>query len=253
MSTLRIKLVLAVLLTFLLLFTAVSSAEIKTEQWVSIPAFGPQASNLLVKSGNRDIVYISVRAKLFNTTNRGLSWERMCVFSAKEGRCVLPLYIAEDPIAVGTIYVGAREGLFKSIDGGKEWSDLSAGILTDVSWIKVIDSMKIYARSGGKLYKTINGGRSWGDISPGKVVSSISRDRKSEVMYVVADYILRSEIFYSDDGGLKWQKKNFKAKVSDGRRKRDVTGWVDLRIHPLDNKLLFAWCRSGGGDHKSVI
>lgn len=217
---------------------------------MSIPVFGPQFDEILVKTNDSNTVYIIAVGKLFKTKNGGLSWEYLYVPHPKwKGEYVTPSHLAQDPTSKETIYVGASHGLFKSIDGGKNWTDLSAGVLKNVSWIKVIDSMKIYVLSEGKLYKTMNAGKSWGDITSPATINFIAMDPKSEIIYTIKDPIVYpSDIFYSNDGGLNWQKKVFNAKVLEhGKKYYDCKRWTHLKISPLNNKLLFALCDVLGG------
>jgi len=235
----RVKLIF--ITTCLLLLRTFFYAEIKTEQWISIPVFGPVINDILVESSNSNMAYITKSKELFKTINGGLSWERGSIppLNTYEEENII---LAEDPFSIETIYAGIKNGLFKSIDGGKNWTDLSAGVLKNVSFIKVIDSMKIYVLSGGKLYKTINGGKSWGDITPQFEIGFIEIDRRTETIYTVSKSDL--VIFYSDNGGLTWQEKLFLAKVLEENGKYyDCKNWLELRIHPLNSKLLLGRCQ----------
>jgi len=247
-----------ILLSFLISPWTIFSLEINKEQWISIPVLGPPVHDILVRNNDSNIVYIIAgkKQRLFKTQNGGLSWEYLPIsYTDRITQLATPLCIDEDPTSVDTIYVGTKQGLFKSTDGGKNWNDLSGGVLKwkDISWIKLIDSNKIYVLSEGRIYKTLNGGKSWGDISPPIEIDFITMHSKSEEIYAINRKIIPSQIFYSDDGGLTWKKKTFKAKISEvstrGKKNYyDITNFEELRISPLNNKLLFALGETFGGD-----
>jgi photosystem II stability/assembly factor-like uncharacterized protein len=94
------------------------------------------------------------------------------------------LALAIDPAAPNTLYAGAYETvaghfsgrIFKTIDGGANWSETSVGIAgQDVRALLIdpTDSNTIYAGTGGSLvdpsgvYRSTDGGLTWNSISIG--------------------------------------------------------------------------------------
>ena len=70
-----------------------------------------------------------------------------------------------DPQQAGVLYVGHREGVSRSVDGGKTWETRNRG-LTNINIralaISALDSQVLYAGTNGKgLFHTVDSGLSW--------------------------------------------------------------------------------------------
>lgn len=232
-----------IILVNILFFNLSFSNPSETDRWVSIPTIGPDIFDILCKKEEINTLFAITRNGLFATNNAGMNWE---LLSSLKGS--IPLNIDIDNSS-GVIYLATRDNLFKSTDGGKTLINIGAGILRRISWIKVIDSMKIFCLSDGKLYRTINGGKSWADITPPCNIISIDIDTTGEVIYISAgsSIVEKSKIFYSENGGETWLEKECPAKVLEqNNRNYDCEIWHCIRIHPLDNKQLFGFCQVNG-------
>src|SRR5215813_1875121 len=82
------------------------------------------------------------------------------------------LSIAIDPNDPNTIYADTLgAGIFKSINGGENWSEINAG-LTDRNVRALVsdpkDSNTVYAGTDrGGAFKSTNGGESWSEVNNG--------------------------------------------------------------------------------------
>jgi photosystem II stability/assembly factor-like uncharacterized protein len=106
--------------------------------------------------------------------------------------------------------------LYKSINLGTEWTDISgplAGIDTFVS-LKVApsDPNCIYAGSGNKLYRTTTGGMPWHDITAGLPVASnyltdvtVSDTDPNLVWVTFSGYNAADKVYKSQTGGETWE------------------------------------------------
>jgi len=140
--------------------------------------------------------------------------------------------VAVDPQSPGTVYA-ANNGsspsgpsqVFKSIDGGANWSTLSAlpmpgqtvGII-DALAIDPITPGTVYAYGQGGLFKSIDGGESWVDtgfpasvrtpaIDPRGVTTLAIDPQNPEVIYAgtfVCSGLCGGRVFKSTDGGHTW-------------------------------------------------
>ncbi len=91
-------------------------------------AIDPVAANMLYAAAN------TANAVLFKTTDGGARWQPSDNgLSATVGGVVMrmaPVTLAIDQVAPATVYAGAPLGVFKTIDGGSNWSLASSGLAT---------------------------------------------------------------------------------------------------------------------------
>ena len=108
-----------------------------------------------------DRVYTATLVGLYQTMNAGESWSRI-------GESLPDHMLSElllDPRQAGVLYVGHREGVSRSEDGGTTWETRNTG-LTNMNIralaISSLDSQILYAGTNGRgLFVTIDSGLSW--------------------------------------------------------------------------------------------
>jgi hypothetical protein len=193
----------------------------------------PSSPNTLY--GGRDKVYKSV--------NGGNSWLPMNGNNVLDSNAVLALevsttnanlvYAATAPVIVPQV------GLFKTINGGASWTNVTAGIpnryIMDIE-IDPVDNQKVYTVLSGfgtpHLFRTTDGGQSWsafGSGLPDVPANTITIDPlNTSIIYLGNDI----GIYVSIDGGLNWQEFN------DGLT--DASFVMDISISPSNRKLRLA-------------
>jgi photosystem II stability/assembly factor-like uncharacterized protein len=154
---------------------------------------------------------------------------------------------------------GSLLGLFKTIDGGRNWTRLSntPSYCGDACWrrnvIRVHSTNPDIVYAGGRigrrdgLFRTLDGGTSWNEVSTGSTslgpfsdLSSLAFSRDGAVLYL------------ADDGGI------FRTKNADGptplrwenlNATLPVTSFSpgSLAIHPTDVTIAFAAPQEGSG------
>ncbi len=168
--------------------------------------------------------------------------------------------------------VAYGDGVYKSVDGGKHWSNTGLKESEHIGMIVVDprDSDVVYVaaqgplwRSGGDrgLYRTADGGATWLkilDISPDTGVSELRLDpRDPDVMYAVSYQRRRhiwvlldggpeSAIHKSVDGGKTWRK------LTHGLPEGDL-GRIGITVSPVRPDLVFAIVEAAekGGFYRS--
>ncbi|MBK6900968.1 MAG: glycosyl hydrolase [bacterium] len=168
--------------------------------------------------------------------------------------------------------VGYGDGVYKSVDGGRNWTNTGLKESEHVGMIVVDprDSDTVYVaaqgplwRSGGDrgLYRTTDGGATWQkilDISPDTGVSELRLDpRDPDVMYAVSYQRRRhvwvlldggpeSAIHKSVDGGKTWRK------LTRGLPAGDL-GRIGIAVSPARPDLVFAIVEAAeaGGFYRS--
>jgi photosystem II stability/assembly factor-like uncharacterized protein len=165
---------------------------------------------------------------LFRSTTRGDKWEKISgdlTDNAKaqmgENPSAIPyqtiVALAESPKKKDLLYVGTDDGrLHTTIDGGKEWTELTSKLPVR-RWIsRVVPSMHadgtVYVTQRGRedddfatyIYKSTDFGKTFTSITnniPGAPVNVVREDpRYPNVIYAGTDF----GVFVSTDGGAKW-------------------------------------------------
>jgi hypothetical protein len=103
------------------------------------------------------IVYATGQAGVFKSVDDGatfvLKFEHLISKTAS---------VQIDPNHHNVLYVGTEgDGVFRSRDGGENWSAVNLGLYTDVKGLALDldDPDVLYASTPGSVYKTTTGGR----------------------------------------------------------------------------------------------
>jgi photosystem II stability/assembly factor-like uncharacterized protein len=184
-----------------------------------------------------DIVYASANFHLYKSTDGGESWVELTGWSNPsadiEGKRENAARFAIDPgsLAAGrTIYVTVYgEGVFKTTDGGQNWTDLSGKIGSDAKALSGVyldpsDSKRIYLGSFSlmhysdqeiettyPIYYSGDGGDTWETRGDLPAVNRIWIDPQDgqRVLAVTMDYRINNNpggIYLSTDGGKNWNR-----------------------------------------------
>jgi photosystem II stability/assembly factor-like uncharacterized protein len=120
-----------------------------------------------------------------------------------------------DPQQPEVLYLGAGQGVFKSIDGGETWEPRSSGIVFNLNEAGVypvaVDPARpnvVYAGGWFGLFKTVNGGDHWTPVNDGFLVvaapgaSEFAFDpRNTDIVYVAS-----IGLFKTTNGGGLWMR-----------------------------------------------
>jgi photosystem II stability/assembly factor-like uncharacterized protein len=152
--------------------------------------------------------------------------------------------ISESPLRFGLVYAGTDDGRLQvTRDGGRAWSDISAG-LAPRRWVsRVVASARdlgtVYVTQNGKrdddftpyIWKSADFGKTWVSIAAGIPVGPVNVIREDPVdpniLYVGTDL----GAYVSMDGGKTWQ-------VLGGGL--PATYVHDIVVHPRDNLIVIA-------------
>lgn len=193
-----------------------------------------QISRVRVHPKNPDIVYVAALGHLwgnneqrgvFRSTDGGKTWQKVLYRDDKTGASDLVF----DPNSPNTLYAGfwevnrtpysfngggAGSGLFKSIDGGDTWTEISrnrglpTGVLGKMNVaVSPLNSQRVWAMveaKDGGLFRSDDGGDTWQKTSDSPAI----RQRPWYYNRVYADtqnvdsvYVLNVGFFKSTDGG----------------------------------------------------
>jgi len=159
--------------------------------------------------------------------------------------------LAINPLAPDTLYIGTYGGVFKSTDGGANWTAMNTGLTGRDVHALTIDPQTpdtIYAgtwRAGGwvgGVFKSTDGGASWSAMNAGLTSTAVTgfaiNPQTPETLYAGT---LTDGMFKSTDGGMSWTAINI------GLTSTYVTS---LAINPQTPEMIYAG--TGGGVFKST-
>ncbi|MCJ7555597.1 MAG: glycosyl hydrolase [Gammaproteobacteria bacterium] len=232
------------------------------------PAFmSGRISDIVLNPVDPRIKYIGVGSGgVFKTENSGTTWEP--VFDDQGSYSIG--CISLDPNRPDTVWVGTGEnvsgrhvgfgdGVYRSLDAGKTWTNMGLKKSEHIGMIRVDprDSNVIYVAAQGPLwsgggdrglFKSSDGGATWNKVLGAGEYTGVSEvhldPRNPDVVYAVSWQRLRSVaalmdggpesgIHKSTDGGLTWRK------LSEGLPEENM-GKIGVAISPLQPDVLYA-------------
>ncbi|MBK9271530.1 MAG: glycosyl hydrolase [Saprospiraceae bacterium] len=254
---------------------------------LSFRSIGPavtsgRIADIAVNPNNHDEYYVAVASGgVWKTVNHGVTF--MPIFDGQGSYSIGCLAI--DPSNTNTIWVGTGEnnnqrsvaygdGVYRSDDGGKSWSNMGLKNSEHIGRIVVdpTDGQTVYVAAYGPvwseggdrgLYKTTDGGKTWTlikSVSQFTGCNDIVMDpRNPKVLFAAFHQRMRkvftyigggpeSALFKSTDGGVSWNK------VGNGFPSGDV-GRIGLAVSPANPDIVYAVVEATedkGGIYKSM-
>lgn len=153
-----------------------------------------------------------------------------------EGANVLTLAI--DPQNPDTIYSGTDEGVFKSIDGGINWSSTNTGLSSASIWTVAINPVIptiIYTRTYTRVFKSIDGGATSNPCmtpSSGGIGTLAIDPVNPDIIYVGTE---EHGVYKSIDGGANWEPIN--AGLPENYKGSTYVEY--LAINPVDPSIIY--------------
>jgi len=239
------------------------------------PAFiSGRVTSLAVNPFNRAQYYVGVASGgVWKTNNDGLTWDP--VFQNEGSFSIGDVKL--DPHDPSIVWVGTGEnnsqrsvdygdGVYKSEDGGKSWTNLGLKHSEHIGRIAISpkDSNTVFVAAEGPLwspggdrglYRTTDGGKSWKkvlsvsentgfadvaiDLDDPDTIYATAYQRRRHV-WTLIDGGPESAIYRSDDGGNTWKKlKSGLPTVEMGR--------IGIAISPVDHNVVYATIEAAEG------
>jgi len=171
----------------------------------------------VLAADDTDVIYAG-RDVVYKSTDGGLSWSYTNGGLALDGNPLLTMAVSRqtsDVLYVASAPDVTRSGVFRTLDGGDTWTDITGGVPDrfpgDLAVDPGDDSVVFVTLSGfgsSHVFRSVNGGDSWQDIGaglPDVPTSAVVVDpSSSNHLYVGTDI----GIFVSIDGGASWTDFN---------------------------------------------
>lgn len=156
-------------------------------------------------------IFYTARQRVYKSTNNGVSWIAISG-NVNSTSAVREMAISKSKPEL--LYASTGSLLFKSVDGGINWTSVSTGLPA-----KTISSVYVHPDSanivvvtflgfgGAKIYKSIDEGNTWSSINgdlPDSPISDVfiyTEDNHHPNTYFVATDI---GVFYTQDNGNRW-------------------------------------------------
>ncbi|MGB9006098.1 MAG: hypothetical protein WCB96_10275 [Candidatus Aminicenantales bacterium] len=229
-------------------------------------------SDIAIHPKTRRVWYVAVGSGgVWKTENAGTAWTP--IFDDQGSYSIGCLTLDPnnpDVVWVGTgenvsgRHVGYGDGIYKSLNGGKTWTNMGLRASEHIARILVDPrhSNVVYAAAEGPLwspggerglYKSIDGGRTWKlflEISQDTGAASVELDPSNPDILYAAAYQRRrsvaafmaggpeSGIYKSEDAGQSWRR------LTVGLPKGDM-GKIGLAVSPQDPRVVYATIEAG--------
>jgi photosystem II stability/assembly factor-like uncharacterized protein len=125
-----------------------------------LPRTIPAVKSVAIDSATPSTLYaIDTSGRLFKSIDSGGSWKQ-------RGSVVGVSFIAVDPTDSSTIYAATQRGLFKSTDGGENWTGADSGLAANTSFpfpmiaIDPLTPSTLYAATGHGVFKSTDAAQS---------------------------------------------------------------------------------------------
>jgi PKD repeat protein len=235
---------------------------------IVIPSDYSTSSIIYIGTGDKD-GWDNRSIGVLKSTNGGVSWNNTGLsFSIQSGNMVNRLLL--DPNDDNTIVAATSKGVYKTVDGGDNWTQLTSRNYIDLEY-KPSDFNVLYGGTkDGGVYKSTDGGNNWFKIlseQDGYRVDIAVTPDNPNLIYVVivndADGLLN--IHKSSNSGtnfteiLKGSEKNLLGWEYDGSDK-EGQGWYDLTIavSPINSDIVLVggvntWRSTNAGNSWNII
>jgi len=202
-----------------------ASSTTNFSSWIALGPgnVGGRTRTLAINPSTPDTMYTAgVAGGIWKTTNGGTNWTPLN--DLMNNMAVTTIVI--DPSNHDTLYAGTGEGffngdavrgdgIFKSTDGGANWTHLSAtSNNSNFHYVNKLaissnDSNRIYAATRGGVFRSTDGGTTWSSVRSastfvGCLDIQVRTDVNPDVLITSCGSFIQSAIYRSIDGGDNW-------------------------------------------------
>ena len=219
--------------------------------WTRIDSYLNGGYALAIAATNNNVIFAAGRKNNGSeyvmaacySTDAGASWNRV-ELTSRNGYAYAIAIHPNNPDTVivggycytGTNYVGK---IFKTMDGGSNWSDISEGIGENYNYVYSLafdprTPTTFYAGTSRGVFKSLDGGKNWKNLNTAcRDIYALAIHPHTSAIYA-AGY--STGVYCSKDGGTNWTAMN------DGLTSFEL----ECMVLDSQNDLLFVGTNSGG-------
>jgi photosystem II stability/assembly factor-like uncharacterized protein len=184
-----------------------ASSSPSENSWIYKGPDGQSITALMINPKFPQTLYVGTMGTskgVLKTTNGGKLWE-----SANQDLAVPDIRsLAMGPSDPTILYAGTNNGMFKSINAGRNWQQLFLGQMVLAIAVDPVTPDVVYAGTDTSVLKSVDGGETWQDANTGlpKIYfQAITVDPQTTTTLYAGSY---DGVFKSTDGGASWQAVN---------------------------------------------
>ena len=202
----------------------IAQSESPTAQWQSVGpydydhnaserSYAPGHAHVYTTEqakSNNDILYAgTATAGLWRSSDYGLNWELTTQNIMVNGIRAIEI----DHSNENTVYFGGSGKIYKSVDGGANWTETGDAAFNNTShsvndlMMHPTNNQTLWACTENGLYQTTNGGTDWNQVLGGVFQEVEYHPSNSNIIYVVKEISDHTEFYKSTDGGATWNIK----------------------------------------------
>jgi hypothetical protein len=236
---------------------ATDDAGLWVWEWLGPGNIGGRIRAINIHPTSTNTIFIgSVSGGIWRSTNGGTSWTPINDFMAN----LNVTSIVRDPTNANIMYASTGEGvncwdclpgagIFKSTNGGSNWSQLASTNTSDFKWVNRLahhpDSASVlYAVTSypNRIYKTVNGGTSWTQLYVTASPCLDIRICEASVSRLIAG--CANDVYISSNWGKTWTD------VSTGLASKlpDNPGRCEVSFAPSLSYRVYASINTNGGE-----
>ncbi len=223
--------------------------------WLGPGNIGGRIRALVIHPTNTNTMWAgSVGGGIWRTNNGGNSWFPVNDFLANLAVTTIVIH----PINTGTMYAGTGEafgntdaiqgaGVFKSIDGGVTWNQLSATNNANFNFVNrlAISPLGTTLLAGTKsgVWRSTDSGTSWTHVTHGEALD-LDFDPSNDNRVLVGQ---KGTVWLSRDAGQFWEPVTFNPDLTIDSSAQN-NGRVELAYHPIGSLTVYASINLTTGD-----
>jgi photosystem II stability/assembly factor-like uncharacterized protein len=178
-------------------------------------------TTLAVDAGRPDVLYAGTSSGVYKTTDGARTWKDMNTGillpdRAVSSRALGVSALALDPYRPDTVYAGTLDGLYKTLDGGRQWTRIGRDLVSQSIHALILNPGRqdeVYVGGPTGVFKSLDGGMTWKNRSaglPSRNVLALAASRMPPTLLYVGTNgggLLRSR-----DGATTWEPMSLTVK-----------------------------------------
>lgn len=208
----KVKVVLLVAGLFFL--NSVNDILASETQWQDIGRGNLGIKTVLVKADNQRVIYFGSNKGIFRTEDGGVNWRNILTVRGQNRTINHILFDSRDG---NSLYAATGNGLFYSLNQGKNWNRVFKGkdsLESECTAIAVLPE-RIFLGTKSGLFITQDKGRSWhkagGKLGNSHILSIASNIKEASVYVACVD-----GVFITKDKGDSWKRAFVSVAVENG-------------------------------------